>query len=400
MNLDNPTRLHPGATARFLGRPHQLVGRAVLTVTDRGRPHYWHEFYLAGPDGQLTTLVYEVIAYRSEWRWFSQFDPPEPFTAETAGICQVGDLIELQGLTARVEYVRESAVVHAEGRRPEGVRPGARANYFNAVAGSVLFVVSWTGPEIEFYRGTNLTAATVAAAFKLMPKQLVRQPPRKPWFTPANIVVGLFGPCVVILVVLLIWGTWTAGFDPSPDRDPPRPARRVSAPPAAVLHWANPGLRLGGTGKLAGVEYRLVEHREVEVVEMGRVRQRHEYLLRDGDGVQVGLIQAGIPRGTEWWLLRPVNPPTGFTPQVAGGVRVGQKIKVADGLLPVDELFRATTLKAESTGGRSGSAAGERRFGFSGEKDGIRMFAEWDEEELRFATARRVPAAEVLAAFR
>jgi len=57
---------------------------------------------------------------------------------------------------ARVTLVDESKVYWVEGRPPEGVELGDIANYFNALAGNRMYVVSWTGPEVEVFQGMDL----------------------------------------------------------------------------------------------------------------------------------------------------------------------------------------------------------------------------------------------------
>jgi hypothetical protein len=44
---------------------------------------------------------------------------------------------------------------------------GSEAHYFNAEAANLLFVVSWTGDDVEFYEGQNLPRGDVERAFGL-----------------------------------------------------------------------------------------------------------------------------------------------------------------------------------------------------------------------------------------
>ena len=59
----------------------------------------------------------------------------------------------------------ESLVCEIEGEAPEGVELGDVAHYFNAESGNEMVVVSWTGDEVEFYRGVNIPARAVSSAF-------------------------------------------------------------------------------------------------------------------------------------------------------------------------------------------------------------------------------------------
>src|ERR1041385_3980119 len=166
MSFVNPTALPIGMTGDLSGRHYRVVGRVVMGMDDDGAC-YWNEFNIVDDAGKPATLVFEETARGGEWKLFTMFEPEYPMTAEDAATRRAGDELNLEGTQVRVTLVDESRVYHIEGEAPEGVEVGDVAHYFNAAAGNKMLVVSWTGEEVEFYWGTDLTSGTVAAAFDL-----------------------------------------------------------------------------------------------------------------------------------------------------------------------------------------------------------------------------------------
>src|SRR5664280_2895940 len=114
MSFANPTALKIGMTGALYGQQFRVAGRSVMGVVVDGQTYYWNEFNIVNQQNQSGTLVYEVT---------------------------------------------ESG--------PEGEDVGDVAHYFNAQAGDQMLVASWTGDDIEFYRGMELARGLVAEAFHL-----------------------------------------------------------------------------------------------------------------------------------------------------------------------------------------------------------------------------------------
>jgi hypothetical protein len=66
-----------------------------------------------------------------------------------------------------VTLVQRSRVYYIEAEAPEGENVDSIANFFNAEAGDVMQVVSWTGDEVEYYNGILLSPRAVQQAFNL-----------------------------------------------------------------------------------------------------------------------------------------------------------------------------------------------------------------------------------------
>src|SRR5579864_8324775 len=164
MSFANPTRLRIGMQANFGGKHYQLVGRSVLGEDEDGEAYYWNEYNLETESGEAATLVFDETERSSQWRLFTMFDPEYPMTAADAVTKRVGDRLNLTGDDVRVSFRGSSCVYFVEGKAPEGENVGTVAEYFNAVSGNIMQVVSWTGDEVEYYTGINLSSGLITSA--------------------------------------------------------------------------------------------------------------------------------------------------------------------------------------------------------------------------------------------
>ena len=187
MSFANPTPINLGMTGTFNGRPYRVAGRVVMGMDDGGGTYYWNEFNLVSNDGESATLVYEETERGGEWRLFTLFEVEYPLTAADAATKRVGDRLTLDDREVRVTLVDESRVYHIEGEAPEGVEVGDIAHYFNAEASQRMIVVSWTGDEVEYYRGVTISAGPIAEAFNL-PRERLRNTARG--FSTSSFSVG------------------------------------------------------------------------------------------------------------------------------------------------------------------------------------------------------------------
>lgn len=372
----NPTGIKIGMSGRFFGRTYHVVGRAVLGVMDAGRLYYWNEYYLKADTTELTTLVYERTGVRGEWRWFNQFDPQMSLTVGDLAIKRPGDYVTIDDNTAQIMFVRDSRVYHVEGHAPEGVVAGAHANYFNAKDGDTLFVVSWTGDEVEFYRGQNLTRGTVAIGFKISTAQLV------PGETRA---IALWATAAVVAFVLMMTLLLTVQS----------PSRQNGG---TIVRLPAPSLKTGAVGTLHGVHYEVIGHAEVEISEEGGTMLRHEYFLRD-DGGAGALLLYGWKEGERTWLLfTPMDPTAAPDPREAGGMKLGRVLIAGGVVATVTELFRSTVQEADGTN-ELNLSVGDVRYGFVGRATNEFVLARWNEQALAIAEGKPLAESEVSSAF-
>ncbi len=372
-------------TGSFSGTQYRVVGRVVLGEREEGETYYWTEFNLESDDGEEATLAFEETEDGSEWRLFQMFEPEYPMTAEDAATKRAGDPLNLEGTQVFIRLVAESRVYHIEGKAPEGVEVGDVAHYFNAVSGNTMIVVSWTGEEVECYKGFDLSPTTVSSAFNVRLEgfsSLLRAAGGKGHFTGG--VVRLVGTLIVVAVTLVGFRSFTSGRRP--------PAVVKTQAPASPL-------ALGKTATLGGTRYQVQSHQLVEVAIVGRKFDRHEYVLSDAAGSKALLIRGSKPGVADWWLFQPIEPATPLSPQQAAAVQWGQTVNAGGMPAKVSELFQSTIRQAD-TPEASELNIGDTFFGFSGAAQDAQLLVRWNANYINFFQGRAVPEKEVAAAFR
>lgn len=370
-------------TGTFFGRSYRVVGRVVLGEEEAGQTYYWNEFNLETDAGESATLVYEQTERGGEWRWFTEFEPEYPMTAADAASKRVGDLLNLEGTDVRVTLVGQSRIYHIEGEAPEGEEVGDVAHYFNALSGNNMVVVSWTGQEVEFYRGLDLSRETVSSAFNVRLvdfRSLV--PAQGAGGGRSGLVLGLIGALVVVGTIV--------GFS----------LLRSSRRPVAVVKTRAPAapLAVGSSGKLKGTSFQVASHLLVEIGMVGRRFDRHEYLLSDNEGNKALLVYGSRPGAKDWWLFTPLQPAVPLTPPQAAAVRFGQTVNVDGVVAKVDELLQSAIRQVDSA--ESGDLkAGDVFFGFGSAAGNGRLLARWNATYINFFRGTALTDKEVMAAF-
>jgi hypothetical protein len=153
-----------------------------------------------------------------------------------------------------------------------------------------------------------------------------------------------------------------------------------------------------GSGTIAGKTFQISAHRLVEVAQVGRVYERHEYELQDADKQPAQLVcglNAGDP---DWWLFTPLNPAEPMTPQRAAQFQVGQIVTVDGYAAPVSEIFQ-TRLRAPTGSVTTNAAAVAVRFGFTARTEQFVLLVLWDNVGIQFQRGVRVDAKAVKASF-
>jgi hypothetical protein len=384
LSYSNPTPIRIGMTGNLAGTQYRVMGRVVLGEEEEGGTYYWNEFNLESDGGGVATLVYEQTERGGEWRLFQMFEPACPMTAADAATKRAGDPLDLEGMHMFVRLVSQSRVYHIEGKALEGVEVGDVAQYFNAVTGNNMIVVSWTGEEVEFYKGLDLSRTTVSAAFNVRIVDFSRLFPAPGGNRRiAGLVLGLVVALILVILAVAFYHTYT------PSRRPPAIVR-TSAP-------ASP-LAVGKTGKLGGTQFQIQSHLLVEVAMVGRKFERHEYLLSDDEGTKVLLVRGSKPGAGDWWLFKPLQPLTPLTPQQAAAVRWGQTVNI-DGLVAkISELFQSTIRQVDSPEA-SDLDAGAVFFGFTGKSEYAQLLVRWNANYINFFQGVALQEKEVVAAF-
>lgn len=392
MNFANPTPLHIGMTGTLGGRRYRVAGRVVMGMEDAGETYYWNEFNLVGDGGESVTLVYEESEAGGEWKLFTLFEPDNPMSAEEAAAKRVGEMVNLDGTERRVTLVDESRVYQIEGEAPEGVEVGDVARYFNAETGDKMLVASWTGNEIEFFWGADLPHGTVAAAFGVREEAARRsgsnfagsflgsQDEESPASSGVVKVVGGF---------LALAIAFAAFHSCKPSRS--RIVITKTAAPAAPLG-------IGSEGKLGGKTWHVRGHVVMEIAQVGRVYDRHEYVLSDDDGGLALLVCGQQPGDADWVLFTPLEPSTPFAPVQAAALRVGDEVNLDGWVGRVGRLFQAIIRQAESSD-MSGMQIGVVLFGLDAASGSTPLLVRWNDGGILFYRGESLPAKQAVAAF-
>jgi hypothetical protein len=384
MSFENPTPVTVGMSGTFVGRRYRVAGRVVLGMDEEGETYYWNEYNLVGADGNSATLVYEESEQEGEWRLFTFFEPRNPMSVGEAATKRVGDPVTFDDRLMRVTLVDESRVYHIEGEAPEGVEVGDLARYFNAGVGNGMVVVSWTGDEIEFYRGLDLPSAAVAAAFGLPSERFLRAlRPRADTAASKGWVGKLVGALLVVMMMFVVYSSCRA--------------RRHQAAPAKPKTPPAP-LALGAAGQLNGANYRIRSHTVVEMAQVGLLYDRHEYELFDeGEGRELLVFDSKSERES-WFLFTPIQPARPLTARQAAARRTGEQVDLDGISARVTELFRATIRQAQSLE-QSTLTNGAVLYGFAARSGTNQFLARWNEDGITFYRGRRLPAKVVTDAF-
>lgn len=375
---ENPTSLCVGATGKLSNLRFRVIGRVVMGVEEGGETYTWQEFNLLDDDGRTATLVFED----GEWKLFMLFDPVQPMTAAEAARKRVGDIVNLDGRPVEITLVGQSRVYHIEGRAPEGVELGDVANYFNADTGIEMLVVSWTGDEVEFYRGVDIPAEDVAAAFNI-----------QTFTPPANAHAayaeeeeapqssGIIGKLVVVGVLLTVLGSFARPLLSNRFRSSSAPRK---------IETKAPTLRVGSVGSLAGKSCSLVGCAKMEIARTGSRYDCYEYHLSTGE-----LLVAGLDAGSDKWLLFHAAQPDGPLAQwQAAQLRRGDVVNLDGHALWVQDMFQSRIL---STEGQLPAIPG--MFGVLARSTNEWAIVRWTETAMEFYLGAPVDGKNVLSSF-
>lgn len=378
----------------FAGKDYRLVGRVVMGETEGSETYYWNEFNLESQDGSSADLVFEETERGGEWRLFTMFEPEYPMTAADAATKRVGDHINLTGEDVRVTLRSTSRVYHIEGKAPEGVEVGDVADYFNAEAGNVMQVVSWTAEEVECYNGVDLPQNVVAVAFNL------------PRVSDASLFSGSGGSswlgsnaenydsaakfflkaALLIFLFIIVLGR---NFSCSTDYES-APAKKIPA--------GAPPLTVGATGKVLDRNYHVTGRAVVEIAEVGDCFERHEYQLTDDNG-QTALLVCGMkPDGKNWTLFAPLTPLLPPSAKECAARKISDAVNVDGVVGNIREIFLSTLRQTEGTisGEWPGSSV---RFGYLAQSDYNSLLVRWNNSGISFQRGMNIPAGTVTAAF-
>ena len=379
MKYDNPTSLQIGMSGTIVGIRYRVVGRVVMGMDEGGRTYYWNEYDLVNDRGEFATLVFEQTQYAAEWKLFTLFEPQNPMTAAEAATKKINAKVNLDGTPLRVTLVDESRVYFVEGQGPKGVEVGDVARYFNAEGGNKMFVVSWTGNEVEFYRGMNLPAGTVSRAFGIKPEVILSNYVSAQDYSSS----GAWIPKVFVgLVTAMI----LAGIIAT-NREP----KMIMAPARSTL--PAPPLVIGSSCQIDGKLSRIASHADVEIAEPGRIFECHEYALGDTQPPKALLVYGFDHSAKSWVLFTPF--PASLSPEEAATYRVGDIVRINRTDVKVTSLRQERIRRIDG-----GTASPESTFyEFAGVDGKTPFLARWTDDYIAVYRGKQVDEKEIRTAF-
>jgi hypothetical protein len=394
MSLANPTRLRIGMQGTFSGKTYRLVGRVVMGVEDGGEIYYWNEFNLEASDGSSATLVFEETERGGEWRLFTLFEPEYPMSAEDAATKRVGDRLNLTETEVHVTLRGTSRVYRIEGKAPEGVQVRQYAKYFNAEAGDLMQVVSWTGDEVEYYNGENLSRGVVETAFNLpsVAFSSLAGSGVSNWLGGStsedysSLVKFAGQACLIVVIFLVIFGR---SFSCSNDYE---------AKPVKKIFAGETPLKVNAEGRLQDTRYRLTAHLVVEIAETDRVWERHEYQLTDDDHGSALLVQGLKPNDPTWILFTPLSPVIPPSATESAARKLGERVNVDGIVANIQTMFLATVRKVDGLA-EPDQQLDTHHFGYFAQTENTLLLVRWSERGISYQRGKTIANETVKLAF-
>jgi hypothetical protein len=376
-------------TGTFAGKRYEITARVVMGVEEEGETYYWDEFYLSDGSDKLVTLVCEQGVQSQEWRMFTEFEMSPTMTARAAALVREGDPFQIDGVAGRVTLIGESRVYEVEGRAPAWLTRGDTAKYFNVEARGKMWVVSWTGDEVECYRGMDLHFTAVAQAFGLPVASFVSMTTRgesgvKRW------ALGGMAAAVGVVVAAGFFRGCQATPKYTTTAAPPSRAN-APVPPAMAfvethLPAASPAetLGVGDVVKIDGRTYRIAGKQAASFARVNAKWISTVLRLTDEAGATSVAFLKLFPDSANWHHFAPEPTAAGsLSPNEAGARRLGDVISAGDFSGRVSEMVMS---KSVSVRGAAPLAVFDEgaTYHFLARGDAGVLLASWNGEKIEF----------------
>ncbi len=159
-------RLKVGSTGKLDEKSWRIQGHAAVEIARTGRLHERHEYSLVNDDGSLALLVCGLEVDDKNWLLLSPVDPILPPTPMQAAELRVGQTNNVDGLDMKITDVFQSI---AHPTDPSGLPDLDNSDMHFGVIGRASYstmLIRWNATTIMFYRGKQIAATEVAAAFE------------------------------------------------------------------------------------------------------------------------------------------------------------------------------------------------------------------------------------------
>jgi hypothetical protein len=167
---------------------------------------------------------------------------------------------------------------------------------------------------------------------------------------------------------------------------------KTAAPPAPLV--------IGSEGKLAGKTWQVRGHTVIEIAQVGRVHDRHEYDLADADDNRALLVCGLKPGDADWALFTPLEPSAPLTPVQAAALRVGDEVNLDGWVGRVSRLLQSVVVARELESSDSPDVkVGRILFGFDAQSGSTPLLVRWSESGILFYRGETLPAKSAVEAF-
>lgn len=158
-----PPPLAAGESGVLAGRRYRIAGHAVVEVAQVGLCFLRHEYELNDDDNNNSILI--SGANGANWILCAPMEPPVPLTPQGAAALSAGQIVKLDGDSARIGQLFRSTIREADEVSSKMHRPGDVLYGFSGQMKSNTLIVRWNATNITWLKGTALTDRAVKAAF-------------------------------------------------------------------------------------------------------------------------------------------------------------------------------------------------------------------------------------------
>jgi hypothetical protein len=378
MMTDNPTALRIGMSGTLNGHRYTVRASVVMSARIAGQDYAWNEYYLSDSGGSELILVYEQAEDSPTWKEFRYFEPLRTMSAKEVTAKRAGEYINFDNKRGKVTDIGQSRVEFIEGH-VDGLVVGSTASYFNAVDGATWMTISCTDEQVEYYVGHATSGRTIEIAFGLSPGTA-----RDAWkpLAPPSAAVTQTTIVGIVIAALAVIGFVTYNFGGA-HAGPPPPPPKQSAPADPLA-----GRRDVTVG---GISYAIRFHAVAEIGTLGKMFDRHEYMLMGSTGDLAWLVQGLEGNHADWHLFSPYTPPAPVTAYELAGIRAGRVARVTGRMMMIRQLF------LQESPVPNGSAAAKTQYGLIAQARSEWLVARWAGETPTFYLGRQLSAAEVSA---
>jgi hypothetical protein len=163
-----PPPLAAGESGVLAGRRYRIAGHALVEVAQVGLCFLRHEYELNDDDNNNSILISGAGTNGANWTLCAPMEPPTLLTPQSAAALSAGQIVKLEGDSARIGQLFRSTIREADEISSKMHRPGDVLYGFSGQMKSNILIVRWNATNITWLKGTALADRAVKAAFAPM----------------------------------------------------------------------------------------------------------------------------------------------------------------------------------------------------------------------------------------